>query len=187
MDVSDIESLVTSRLEGWITGFSHGSELWDNAWGGAPLGRRIWCWQWIFIQNPFAQSVKNESVAVRVMRQIMSLRQHPGAHLGWESSWIFGHAAISWVRPMGLSRIQSCTEIYTRRGQYELSKNRANIWTRNCDIKGAVLWGQRPHQFYRHRTFEDWSMGLRRGQECKENAAKALQKTITWKRSSWLW
>ena len=30
-------------------------------------------------------------------------------------------------RPMGLSRIQACTEIYTWRGQYELSENRASI------------------------------------------------------------
>ena len=29
-------------------------------------------------------------------------------------------------RPMGLSRIQACTEIYTWRGEYGLSKNRAS-------------------------------------------------------------
>ena len=32
-----------------------------------------------------------------IMRQIMSLQWHLGAHLGWEAPWIFRRIAISWV------------------------------------------------------------------------------------------
>ena len=66
---------------------------------------------------------------------------------------------------MGLSRIHACTEIYTRRGQYELSEKTAQVLDKKLGCEGAVVRGQRPHQFYRHETFAYGLVGMSRGQK----------------------
>ena len=88
-------------------------------------------------------------------------------------------------RPMGLSRIQACAEIYTFRGQYELSKNRASIEKKIGMWRGSSVKLEAPSVLLAPDLCL-WASGPEQRSEIKKIMRKYCRKRSP-KRASRLW